>query len=679
MKKDLSMEARLLIAFVLMGLVLVVSNYVYKPATAPATGANSAPVSKTTDVKEAATPPPAPEAPPTAATTPAATAEMPGQIHAEKEEIVPIDTDLYHIVFSNTGAVVKSWILKKYTDHDGRPLDLVNPAAAAVPMPFSIDYRNYLRPTSSFSPLASGKQAISGLNPSSATPAGPDFELAVDGSGFAAASRVVWNGSPLPTRIDRIRNEKGQEIGDNEHRLFASVPAGLISLAGIANIAVLNADGAYSNTIAYPIDPNNARYKVDRDGDSLTFEFSDGRLDVKKTFEFGQDSYLSRVTSQVSQNGVMLPHELQWRGGFGDETIANPAAAQHALLFDPNAPRSYGIFNNQLQAKDASVAKNGPVTSSGQYTFAGMEDAYFAAVFLPAGASSLKLTILSDSVPTGGKEVPHVGTAVGGEGFNSLELYVGPKDVEILKRVNPKLEAVIAWGKFEIIAKPLFEMLKWTAGKVGGSWSYGWAIILVTIAINTVLFPLKITSMKSSKKMQAIQPQIAAINAKYKGLSLNDPKKADQNTEIMALYKQHGVNPAGGCLPMILQLPFLFAFYAVLGVAIQLRGAHWLWVTDLSQQESLPIHILPVILVATQFLTQRMTPSPGMDPSQQKMMMVMPLVMGYMFYFQMSGLVIYWLTGNVVGVAQQWFLNRGTPKPPPPKVVDVKAVPKKKK
>ena len=200
----------------------------------------------------------------------------------------------------------------------------------------------------------------------------------------------------------------------------------------------------------------------------------------------------------------------------------------------------------------------------------------------------------------------------------------------------------------------------------------------MTIAINTLLFPLKITSMKSSKKMQAIQPQIAAINAKYKGLSINDPKKADQNAEIMALYKENGVNPAGGCLPMLLQLPFFFAFYAVLGVAIQLRGAHWMWVTDLSQQESLAIHVLPVILVITQFLTQKMTPSPGVDPTQQKMMMVMPLVMGYMFYFQMSGLVIYWLTGNVVGIAQQWFLNRGTPKPSP-KVVDVKPVPKKKK
>ncbi len=564
------MEARLLIAFVLMGLVLFLTPYIYKPAGAPAPGATKAATSKTTDAKEAATAPVEPTPPP-AAPAPAVASEIPGQIQGDKDEDVVVDTDLYHVVFSTKGAVAKHWVLKNFKDHDGKPLDLVNPAAVGkVPPPFSIDFRNQ-KPTA---------------------------------------------------------------------------------------------------------DPNAAIYKADRVGDKVSFEFSDGRMDVKKTFDFGAESYLSRVSSQVAQNGVMLPHSLEWRGGFGDETIANPAAVQHAILYDPNAPRKYGVFSDELQQKDASVAKNGPVTSSGQYLFAGVEDSYFAGVFLPTGSSSMELTAFSDQILTAGKEVARVGAAVGGEGLNSFDLYIGPKDLEILNRVNPKLSLVIAWGKFEIIAKPLFEVLKWTASKVGGN--YGWAIILVTIAINTLLFPLKITSMKSSKKMQAIQPQIAAINARYKGLSLNDPKKADQNTEIMALYKENGVNPAGGCLPMLLQLPFFFAFYAVLGVAIQLRGAHWLWVTDLSQVESLPIHVLPIILTATQFLTQRMTPSPGVDPSQQKMMMVMPLVLGYMFYFASSGLVIYWLTGNVVGVAQQLILNRGTAKAAS-KVIDVKPVPKKKK
>ncbi len=202
--------------------------------------------------------------------------------------------------------------------------------------------------------------------------------------------------------------------------------------------------------------------------------------------------------------------------------------------------------------------------------------------------------------------------------------------------------------------------------------NYGWSIVLVTVIINLILFPLRLTSMKSSRKMQSLQPQINAINEKYKGYPIRDPRQSDKNQEIMDLYKKNDVNPVGGCLPMILQLPFLWAFYKVLAVSIEMRGAHWLWVTDLSQPEALAIHMLPVLLIVTQFLTQRMTPSPGMDPSQQKMMMVMPLIFGYMFYFASSGLVLYWLTGNVVAVAQQWALNRISP---PPAVV--KPVPKK--
>jgi len=233
-----------------------------------------------------------------------------------------------------------------------------------------------------------------------------------------------------------------------------------------------------------------------------------------------------------------------------------------------------------------------------------------------------------------------------------------------LRRVDPKLEQVVDWGFFGIIAKPLFLVLNWTADHLAHN--YGWAIVLVTVAINLVLFPLRISSMKSSKKMQALQPQIKAINEKYKNLSMRDPKKAEQNQEVMDLYKKNGVNPVGGCLPMLLQIPFLYAFYKVLSVSIEMRGAHWFWVADLSQPETLAIHILPILLVVTQFLTQRMTPSPGMDPSQQKMMMIMPLVFGYMFYFASAGLVLYWLTGNVVGVAQQWLLNRSMPAPEAP-------------
>jgi YidC/Oxa1 family membrane protein insertase len=547
MKKELSMEVRLLIAFVLMGLVLLVSQYFIKPAPAPtATKAGAAKSAQPVTPAEVEKPDaviPSPQK--------QKTAETLGAVQASGEEIIPVDTDVYHVVFSNRGAVVLSWVLKDYRDHSNKPLELVyQPGMGRVPPPFSIDV-------------------------------------------------------------------KGQTLAT---------------------------------------DSNKALFKTERSGDGLevSFEFSDGRALTKKSFRFTQKSYLVGVTSEVTQNGTAIPHQLTWRGGFGDPTVRNPESVQHALYYD--------LANSKLKSIAFGDAKNGPVSASGQFSFVGIEDSYFTAVFLPGDKPSIEQTTFADAVPNAdGKDEKRVGVGVGGDGLNSLSLFVGPKDTDLLSKVNPKLSQVVDWGFFGVIAKPLFLVLNWTSDHLVHN--YGWAIVLVTLAINMLLFPLKITSMKSSKKMQALQPQIKAINDKYKGISMKDPRKTEQNQEVMDLYKKNGVNPVGGCLPMLLQLPFLWAFYKVLGVAIEMRGSHWLWVSDLSQPESLAIHLLPLLLVATQFLMQRMTPQPGVDPAQAKMMMFMPLMFGYMFYFASAGLVLYWLTGNVVGIVQQWLLNKTMPAP----------------
>ena len=558
----MSMETRLLLAFLLMGLVLFGTQYLYKPPPAPL----KQPPVKTAEVGKDTSPAAAAAVPPAASTKKPA-AEMPGQIHADAEETFTIETDLYRVLFSNRGAVAKSWILKAYKDHNGKPLDLVNQAALPkVPTPFSFSFKN----------------------------------------------------QPPAT------------------------------------------------------DPNTALFTAKRSSDNLSvdFEFSDGRTDTKKSFKFGQDSYLVGVTSQMAENGVPVPHSLEWRGGFGDLSVVKAATSEHDVYYDLTASKLY--------EKDQKEAKNGPVSFSGQFSFAGLEDSYFAGVFLPANSTPAEITIFSDTVPLSGAassaEEQLVGAAVGGDGTNRFSFFAGPKDNDLLRRVDPKLETLIDWGWFGVIAKPLFLVVNWTAEHLVHNW--GWAIVLVTATINLILFPLRLSSMKSSKKMQRLQPQIKSINEKYKNLSLRDPKKTEQNQELMDLYKREGVNPVGGCLPMLLQLPFFYAFYRVLSVSIQMRGASWLWVHDLSQPETLPIRLLPVILIITQFMQQRMTPTPGADPAQQKMMMFMPLVLGYMFYFAPAGLVLYWLTSNLVGIVQQWLLNRGGP---PPAVVEVKPAPRRKK
>ncbi len=395
---------------------------------------------------------------------------------------------------------------------------------------------------------------------------------------------------------------------------------------------------------------------ADPDGLGVTYDFSDGHVSVHKVFRFKKASYQSTVSSEVTLDGKPLPSMIQWRGGFGDLTIANPSSSQRTLYFD--------VTQNKLVEQPPKAASKGPVSSSGNFSFAGIADTYFAAVFLPEGNSGMQVVTFEDTVKTPHQETPMPlsGVAISDGAENRFELFVGPKDIDLLKRINPKLEQVVDFGWMAFLAKPLFLIVSYTNGALVHN--FGWAIVLVTVAINFILFPLKLSNMKSMRKMQALKPQIDAINAKYKNIGLRDPKKSEQNEEVMALYKKHGVNPMGGCLPMLLQMPFFFAFYKVFTVAVEMRGAPWLWVGDLSQPESwltiggTAIRILPLVMIASQFIMQKMTPQAGGDPSQQKMMMFMPLVFGFMFYGFPSGLVLYYLTSNLVSMGQQWFFNK---------------------
>jgi YidC/Oxa1 family membrane protein insertase len=220
---------------------------------------------------------------------------------------------------------------------------------------------------------------------------------------------------------------------------------------------------------------------------------------------------------------------------------------------------------------------------------------------------------------------------------------------------EPDLRAIIDFGWLGIIARPLFLWLKWMHGHIIGNW--GWAILLQTLVINLALLPLRLSQMKSMLKMQRVAPQIKSIQEKYKKYSLRDPKKAAMNEEISALYKKEGVNPAGGCLPLVIQMPFLFAYYRMLNVAMDLRHAPWMWIHDLSAPD--PWHILPISIIITMFFMQRMTPQAGMDPSQQKMMnIMMPGMLGYMSWYLPAGLGLYWAAGQLIGIVQQAVMNR---------------------
>jgi YidC/Oxa1 family membrane protein insertase len=261
--------------------------------------------------------------------------------------------------------------------------------------------------------------------------------------------------------------------------------------------------------------------------------------------------------------------------------------------------------------------------------------------------------------------VPIVGTALGDtSGHTTARIYAGPKLVNVLRGIHPtgskaSLEPLLDFGFFGPIGKYLFLALQSIHSFITLNWSgsWGWAIVILTIAINLLILPLRVKTMQSGLKMQRIQPQMDAIKAKYAKYKVTDPKRNEMNAEIMQLQKDHGVNMFGGCIPTLIQMPLLFAFFGMLPKVVELRHASWFWLPDLTSAD--PYHILPIIMIVSQFLVQFYTPSPGVDPQQQKMMaFMMPAFSGYMTWNYASGLALYWSVGNLIGIAQQAVMNR---------------------
>jgi len=243
-----------------------------------------------------------------------------------------------------------------------------------------------------------------------------------------------------------------------------------------------------------------------------------------------------------------------------------------------------------------------------------------------------------------------------------MRLYVGPKDLDILAQQNPPLTDIVdfGWDWIEPISRLLFSFLKWIHHYVP---NWGWSIVVMTIAIIMAMYPLKVKSWRSMQKMQKIMPEMQQIKQRYAKYKLTDPRKQQEQQEMMALYKKHGMSPVsmGGCLPMVLQMPVWFALYQMLGAAIDLRHARWFWITDLASPD--PYRVLPILMAVSMYASQKMTPVTTPDPAQARMMNMMPIIFGGMFVIfpVSSGLVLYIFTSMLVGMGQQWYLNKTNP------------------
>lgn len=480
-----------------------------------------------------------------------------------------------------------------------------------------------------------------------------DRKPAVDAAASAASAAVV-----VPT--DAASEERDIRV---ENDLFAAVfstKGGTIKHWELKkyqdknnrDVVVLNKPGAIPaagmganssfdlSGVSFASSSKDLKLGPDNKTGKIVFEYAKDSVTVRRTYSFRYGAYDVELTDEVA--GVP-EYWIAIGSDFGIAEKDDTVHAGPALLT--------GTDLKEIKPGDLKE----PKVYKENLRWIAQEDKYFFAALAPVTPMEEVRAWLHNGSP--------VIAFKGKPGQNTFRLYAGPKEHDSLAALNLGLEHVIDYGFFSIIARPLFWILKLFYRFVG---NYGWAIILLTIVVRVPFIPLISKGQTSMKKMQEIQPKMNEVREKYK----NDPKR--MQIEMTELYKKHKVNPVGGCLPMLLQIPVFFALYKVLLVSIELRRAPFmLWIKDLSAPDTLFGHIpamipliggfalgpLPIVMGITMVIQQKMTPS-TMDPKQAKMMMFMPVVFTFMFLNFASGLVLYWLVNNIFGIAQQFSVNR---------------------
>jgi YidC/Oxa1 family membrane protein insertase len=500
--------------------------------------------------------------------------------------------------------------------------------------------------------------------PANATPAGPVMTV-----GDVNAREIVVETS----KVRAVFSNRGAKLVHwilKEFRNDAGEPLDLVPGEGILPPGM--GDNRITPFMLTVDDPamsariNEATYRVTVNGNpvadtvdatatpqSVVFEAaaSDG-LNVRKTFTLEPTSYVVTFSATVQAGAQELNPTIHWGPGLGDDIARTPPSS----FFSP----AYTLPAQAIVYRDGDVDRMDPTergSQEGPFKYAGVDDHYFAAVLLnDEPARTVRIDYLPQHVPL--VSDPSI---IGKYVSTSLrfaappanaKFFYGPKVFAELRDIDPELTRAINFGMFSVLAVPLLGALKWVQGFVG---NWGWSIVVLTILINTAMFPLRHKSVVSMRKMQEIQPQMKAIQERYAKYKVTDPERQKMNTEVMELYKSKGVNPASGCVPMLLTLPFLIAFYSMLQMAIEIRGANFMgWITNLSAPD--PYYILPIAMGIVQFWQMKLQPAAG-DPTQQKIMMFMPLMFAAMSFSFPSGLVLYWLVSTLFTIVQQYFTN----------------------
>ena len=614
-------QKRLLLAFVLSAVILFGWTYIFPP-TPPQQNANSQ------QAASDAAPTPAPTAQPTQA-------EQQGQPVTATPDTTPqrtviVSTPLYRVELDSRGAVVKSWIIKQNKEEDGqtKPIHSVS-GTRENPQPLELVYRDGVSQGKSPLAISTGRG---------------DVDAALSGRNFAV------NGLDVAAPDAQVELNPGEE---------KSVELALT-------------------------DPSSG-------------------LEAVKKLTFNADSYTVKLETKVSQGGQPLPNtKIAIGPSIGDQGV--PHYTFYSIA--PEGVAAVGDSVSHITADQIFSSKEKPeikkegqgpetvVTESfnGAIQWAGVGDTYFAmSLVLPNPVAGLeyKSKKLEKKVNDQDRYLITAYVPVPSDGTPTY-LFTGPKDHDLLQETSEQISKnlggrpvdlgqLINYGWTQRVTKPLATpillAIKYLSRLTG---SYGLAIILFTIIIYMLFFPLKWRSSKSMKKAQKLAPRMKELQEKIKGMKQNDPRLKELQMEQLRLMKEG--NPLGGCLPLLIQMPFLLALYVAITISIDFRQSSFLWIQDLSAAE--PYHILPILMAGSMLVLQLITPSPSADPLQRKMMaVIMPLMMLYILWSAPAGLLVYWLVGNLVGFGQQFIINRmlkSEDDEQPPPEADKSSRPKKK-
>lgn len=497
--------------------------------------------------------------------------------------------------------------------------------------------------TSQAQPAAAGPAAVTAPAPQALVSEPAEREITVD---------TVTVQAVLTNRGGRLAHWRLKGYRGNNGQLVDLVPGGLPPAEPLPFALRVDDEQitARLNDAIYRVSGESAGHvDATRAPATVSFEYQDAAgVRVRKDFRFDPNNFIVAFSANALNGDRVLNPTVVWGPGLGDSV---PGATGGGFFSRSSVVPPEVILHRGGKVERVAVTKiPEQPTQEGQFRFAGIEDLYFMTAVVNPGQAHLEYRPVVIPGPANTQRQLISQAIRFPQPPMNVRFFVGPKQFDLLRSIDSELVRAVNFGMFGWLAVPLLGALKWIHGFIG---NWGWSIILLTVLINLAMFPLRHKSVVSMRRMQALQPQLKAIQDRYANLKVTDPARQKMNTEVMNLYREKGVNPASGCLPLLLMMPVLFAFYALLGQAIELRGAEfgW-WIKDLSQAD--PYYVLPVLVSLTMFWQQKMTPASA-DPTQQKVMMFMPIMFGFIFLTTAAGTALYWFISNLWAIGQQYF------------------------